>query len=91
MLAFTRALKQRPVLLALGVGGLMATMWAVSFTTLAYPPRAALAVLVGTVTSFSTYARQPGPSRNSFRTAMWLTVGISLVCFTGLLVAAVSG
>ena len=90
MLAFTRALRQRPVVMALGVGGLMATMWAVSFTTLTYPPRAALAVLFGTVTSFSTYARQPGPSQKSFRTATWLTVGISLVCFIGLLVAAVS-
>lgn len=88
LLTLTKTLRQRPVVLSLSVGGLMATIWLVACTTLAYPPRVALAVLVGAVTSFSTYARQPGPSQDSVRTALFLTFAISLVCLVGMLLAA---
>lgn len=90
MLTLTKALKQRAVAMSLGVGGLMATICAVGGTTLPYAPRAAMAVLAGTFTAFATYSRQPGPSRDSFKAATFLTAGISLVCFATLLVMAVN-
>ena len=89
MKTFTAVLKQRPVATALGLGGLMASIWMVSFTTLAYAPRACLAVLSGAFTAFLTYDKSSA-SRESFRTATLLTAGIGLVCLVGLLVVAVT-
>ena len=64
MLTFTKALKQRPIVMSLSVGGLMATILMVGYTTLAYPPRATLAVLWGTLKAFMTYSKQAGVSPN---------------------------
>ena len=84
------ATKPRPVVIALSWGGFNATIWAISFTMLAYPPRAALAVFAGAVTAFITYSKQPSPSQASVRTAMFLTFAIGLVCIVGMLLADVN-
>lgn len=89
MYRFLKIAKSRPILIALGAGGIMALIWLISFTALTYAPRIFLALLVGTFTSFLAYSKQQSPSQDSFRVAAFLAAGISLICMVGLLLAIV--